>query len=139
MSLALWFQRKMNARTTTRIRRKGGKMMGMEVMILHTVGRTSKQPRETPLSWFTDTDGSWLTVASGGGDRNPDWFANMMANPGDVAIEMHGSAAVPVTPLELDGPDRALAWRQITAIQPRYGKYQNKSDREYPVVRLTPR
>jgi hypothetical protein len=31
-------------------------------------------------------------------------------------------------------------WQQrITAAQPRYAKYQRNTDREYPVIRLTPR
>jgi hypothetical protein len=46
---------------------------------------------------------------------------------------------VPVTPQTLDGADRAHAWQRIAAAQPRIAKYQRKSDREYPVVRLTPR
>jgi hypothetical protein len=44
-----------------------------------------------------------------------------------------------VTPVALDGSDREQAWQRITAAQPRYAKYQGKSDRQYPVVRLTPR
>jgi hypothetical protein len=46
---------------------------------------------------------------------------------------------VPATPQRLDGADRAQAWQRITAAQPRYAKYQRKSDREFPVIRLTPR
>ncbi|MEV6039255.1 hypothetical protein AB0L65_49525 [Nonomuraea sp. NPDC052116] len=38
------------------------------------------------------------------------------------------------------GPmSRWIQWQRITAAQPRYAKYQAKSDREYPVIRLTPR
>ena len=37
------------------------------------------------------------------------------------------------------GADRERAWRRIAAAQPRIAKYQSRSDREYPVVRLTPR
>ncbi|MEV0356413.1 nitroreductase family deazaflavin-dependent oxidoreductase [Nocardia sp. NPDC050697] len=138
MSLSLWFQRKMNARTATRIRRKGGSMMGMEVLILHTVGRKSGAPRETPLSWFADGSDR-LVIASGGGDRNPDWYANLRANPSQVAVELHGSPATPVTATRLDGADREQAWARIVEAQPRYAKYQKKSDRQYPLVRLAAR
>ena len=44
--------------------------------------------------------------------------------------------AVPVTPPVLDGAEREQAWKRITAAQPRYGKYQRQTGREYPVVRL---
>jgi hypothetical protein len=71
-------------------------------------------------------------VASGGGDRNPDWYADLVAHPESVAVELHGRAAVPATPQRLDGDARAQAWQRITATQPRYDKYRCKSDRRYP-------
>ncbi|MFI5783660.1 nitroreductase family deazaflavin-dependent oxidoreductase [Nocardia sp. NPDC051570] len=138
-ALSRWVQRKMNAWTSSRIRRRGGKFMGMDVLILQTVGRRSGQARETPVTWFADGEDAWLLVASGGGKRNPDWYINLMAHPDRASIELPGRGTVPVTPHRLDGADREQAWQHIAADQPRYGKYQTKSDREYPVVRLTPR
>ncbi|GAA2447335.1 hypothetical protein GCM10010191_75720 [Actinomadura vinacea] len=113
--------------------------MGMDVLILHTVGRRSGQPRQTPLAWFADGEDARLIVASGGGTRHPDWYVNLMAHPDRVSIESPGRDAVPVTPQRLDGADREQAWQRITDAQPRYAKYQGKSDREYPVIRLTRR
>ncbi|MDQ0381072.1 nitroreductase family deazaflavin-dependent oxidoreductase [Amycolatopsis thermophila] len=138
-SLSLWFQRRVNIRTTRRIRRKGGRWMGMDLLILHTVGRRSGQPRETPISWFADGEDAWLLVASGGGNRNPDWHHNLTAHPDRVAIELPGRGTIPVTPRHLEGADRDRAWRLVTTAQPRYAKYQRKSGRVYPVIRLTPR
>lgn len=134
-----WFQRKMNARTVDKIRRKGGNLMGMDVLILHTVGRHSGEPRETPVTWFTDGGDARLIVASGGGSSDPDWYLNLMAQPGRAATEIHGGPAVQVTPQRLEGVDRERAWQRITGDQPRYAKYESKSEREYPVVRLSPR
>lgn len=134
-----WFLHKMNARVNRKIRRGRGKAMGMDVLILNTVGRRSGQPRETPLAWFADGEDAWLIVASGGGSHHPDWHANLMTHPDRASIELPGRDAIPVTPHELDDTDRDEAWRRITAAQPRYAKYQSKSDREYPVIRLTPR
>ncbi|MBA9003350.1 nitroreductase family deazaflavin-dependent oxidoreductase [Thermomonospora cellulosilytica] len=138
-AVSLWIQRKMNARMNRKIRRGRGRFMGMDVLILNTVGRRSGRPRETPLAWFPDGEDAWLIVASGGGSRHPDWYVNLMAHPDRASIELPGRDAVPVTPHRLDGADRERAWRRITAAQPRYAKYQSKSDREYPVIRLTPR
>jgi deazaflavin-dependent oxidoreductase (nitroreductase family) len=134
-----WMQRTANARTNRRIRRGKGRMMGMELLVLHTVGRRSGQQRESPVAWFADGDDAWLILASGGGDRHPDWYANLTAHPDRVSIELPGRAAVPVTPRTLDGPDRERAWQRIAAAQPRMAKYQAKSGRQYPVVRLTRR
>jgi deazaflavin-dependent oxidoreductase (nitroreductase family) len=134
-----WMQQTMNARMNRKIRRGRGSFMGMDVLILHTVGRRSGQSRETPVAWFPDGADAWLVVASGGGAQHPDWHANLMAHPEKASIELPGSDSVPFTPRRLDGADRALAWERITAAQPRYGKYQSKSERQYPVVRLTSR
>lgn len=114
-------------------------MMGMEVLVLHTLGRTSRQPRETPVAWLADGEDAWLVVASGGGDRHPDWYSNLMAHPEEAAVEFHGKAPVPVTPHELEGAGREHAWQQIATAQPRIAKYQGKSDRVYPVIRLEAR
>ena len=134
-----WVQRKMNARMNRKIRRGRGTFMGMDVLVLNTVGRRSGQPRETPVAWFADGEDAWLIVASGGGNQNPDWYANLMAHPDRATIELPGRDGVPVAPHRLGGADRELAWRRITAAQPRYAKYQSKSDRQYPLIRLTPR
>lgn len=66
-------------------------------------GYRGGQPRETPITWFADGEDTWLVVVSGGGDRNPDRYADLVAHPEGVAVELHGCAAVPVTPQRLDG------------------------------------
>ena len=138
-ALSRWMQRTMNARMNRKIRRGRGDFMGMDVLILNTVGNRSGQPRETPVAWFADGADAWLVVASGGGSRHPAWHVNLMAHPDRASIELPGRDTVPVAPHLLDGADRAQAWQRIAAAQPRIAKYQSKSDREYPVVRLTKR
>jgi deazaflavin-dependent oxidoreductase (nitroreductase family) len=136
-AISRWIQRRANRRTAGRIRRKGGHMMGMDVLVLHTAGRHTGQALETPVAWFADGDDAWLVVASGGSDRHPDWYFNLTADPDRAAVEMHGSDPVRVTPEELDGGARDQAWERIAAAQPRIAKYQAKSSRVYPVLRLT--
>jgi deazaflavin-dependent oxidoreductase (nitroreductase family) len=132
-------QQKANARMARKVRRGRGEFMGMDVLILNTVGRRSGQPRETPVAWFADGEDARLIVASGGGSQHPDWHANLMAHPDRATVELPGEGPVPVTPHRLAGAERARAWQRIVAAQPRLGKYQSKSDRQYPVIRLTPR
>ncbi|WP_327085421.1 nitroreductase family deazaflavin-dependent oxidoreductase [Nonomuraea sp. NBC_01738] len=134
-----WMQQRMNARMNRKVRRGRGRFMGMDVLILNTVGKRSEQPRETPVAWFPDGDGSWLVVASGGGSRHPDWHANLVAHPGQASVELPGRPAVPVEPQVLDGDERERAWARIAAAQPRIAQYQSKSERVYPVIRLVSR
>ncbi len=137
-ALSRWMQRTMNARMNRKVRGGHGTFMGMNVLILHTVGSRSGQPRTTPVAWFSDSAGGRLIVASGGGSRHPDWHVNLLAHPDQAAIELPGRDPVPVTSLVLGGPDREQAWQRVAAAQPRIAKYQSTSDREFPVVRLTP-
>lgn len=138
-AISRWMQQKANGRMIRKVRRGKGSMMGMDVLVLTTVGRRSGRERETPVAWFADGADGWLVVASGGGSRNPDWHANLMAHPDRASVELAGRSPLPVTPRRLAGRDRADAWSRITGANPRMAKYQAKSDREYPVIRLKPR
>lgn len=91
------------------------------------------------MAWFADARDAWLIVASGGKTRDPDWYLNLIAHPDRASIELPGRDAVPVTPHRLDAVGRQQAWQRITAAQPRYARYQRKTDREFPVIRLTMR
>lgn len=98
-------------------------------------------PAACQVAWFADPDtpDAWLVVASGGDAVDPDWYQNLMAHPDRAALEMHGQEAAPVAPAELTGPDRDDAWQRIVTAMPRLAKYQSKSDRQYPVIRLSAR
>ncbi|UGT56958.1 nitroreductase family deazaflavin-dependent oxidoreductase [Nocardia asteroides] len=134
-----WMQHKMNARMNRKIRNGKGTFMGMNVLILNTVGRRSGTPRQTPISWFPGGEDTWLLVASGGKNGAPDWQRNLLAHPEQASIELPGESPRQVVPQVLTGAERAKAWDAITAEQPRYGKYQAKSEHEYAVVRLSSR
>ena len=122
-----------------RIRRKGGKFMGFNALILTTIGRKSGAERANPVGWFPGPDGSRLIVASAAGATgNPAWYYNLAAHPDQVQIELEGRK-VPVTAEQLHGAEREAAWQQIVTAAPRFAKYQQKTDRELPIIRLTPR
>jgi len=119
-------------------RRAGYKFQGMDVLFLTTTGRKSGQAHENPVAWFADGDEAWLVVASAGGAaKNPAWYANMAAHPDQVWIELP-DRKLQVTPEQLAGERREAAWQRITTAQPRFAKYQIKTDRSLPVIRLVP-
>jgi len=130
----------MNKVMANRLRRKGvGKFMGMDALVLTTVGRKSGLERSNPVGWFPGPDDSRLIVASAAGATgNPAWYYNLAAHPDQVQIEVDGRK-VPVTAEQLHGAEREAAWQQIVTAAPRFAKYQQKTDRELPVIRLTPR
>ncbi len=129
----------MNRLIMGRARRTEGKTMGMNLLVLTTVGRKSGQERQTPLAWFPGPDGSWLVVASANGAQaNPAWYLNLAAHPDQVTVEQAGRK-VAVTAEELHGAEREQAWQQIKAAADNFRKYEQTTDRKLPVIRLTPR
>jgi deazaflavin-dependent oxidoreductase (nitroreductase family) len=132
--LLLWC---LNKTAASRFRRTG-KMMGFSGLILATVGARTGAERTSPVGWWPGPDGSWLIVAAaGGGAHNPAWYHNIAAHPGDVRIELDGRR-IRVAAEQLHGAERAEAWRQIATATPRFAQYQDKTDRELPVIRLVP-
>jgi deazaflavin-dependent oxidoreductase (nitroreductase family) len=133
--LMRWF----NGWNMNRIRRKGGKIMGMDALILMTVGRKSGVERSSPVAYFPDGNDAWLIVASANGAaKNPAWYHNLAAHPDQVRVEMAGRK-VPVTAEQLYGQAREQAWRRIKNEFPRFAKYEQQTDRELPVIRLRAR
>ena len=126
------------SRIVKRIRRTG-KLMGLHALVLTTIGRKSGAERTTPvMGWLPEDDGRWLIVAAAnGGAKNPAWYSNIAAHPDKVQIETPGRT-VAVIAEQLHGSERDEAWRQIAAASPRFAKYQQKTDRELPIIRLTP-
>jgi deazaflavin-dependent oxidoreductase (nitroreductase family) len=131
--VAKWVNRMM----IKRYRRSGGKRaMGMDMLVLTTVGAKSGQRRETLLGSFPDGDGVWLIVASAAGSAtNPAWYHNIAAHPDQVEIEV-GGKKVGVTATQLSGQERDEAWQRITQAVPRYTGYATKTDRKIPIIRL---
>ena len=122
-----------------RIRKGRARFLGFNALVLTTVGRKTGAERTTPVGWFPGPDGSWLIVASAAGATgNPAWYYNLAAHPDQVQIEVEGRK-VPVTAEQLHGTERQAAWQQIVTAAPRFTKYQQKTDRDLPIIRLTPR
>jgi len=122
-------------------RRTGGKV-GAKVgkttmMLLTTTGRSSGQPRTTPLNCITDGN-RYLAVASyGGDDRDPQWFKNLQANP-EATIQI-GADTIPVRATVATPEEKVVLWPKVVAAYNGYDGYQRKTDRPIPVVILTPR
>lgn len=55
-----------------------------------------------------------------------------------VQIETTGRK-VAVVAEQLHGAQQNEAWRRITTAMPRFARYQQKTDRELPIIRLMPR
>ncbi|MGH3153207.1 MAG: nitroreductase/quinone reductase family protein [Streptosporangiaceae bacterium] len=134
--LARWGNKVMSGRIR---RKKDGRFMGFNALVLTTTGRKTGLPRTNTVGWFPGPDDSWLIVASAAGSAgNPAWYYNIAAHPDQVEIEIQGRKTAVVAD-QLHGPEREQAWQQIVAAASRFAQYQQKTDRELPIIRLVAR
>jgi deazaflavin-dependent oxidoreductase (nitroreductase family) len=116
---------------------RGYHWRGTTILLLTTHGRTSGQPRTTPLIHRTDGE-RWIVVASkGGAPAHPSWYENLLADP-EATIEVL-EETVPVRASTAEGEERARLWLLMAEVWPAYDDYRAKTDRQIPVVVLTRR
>ncbi len=118
--------------------RVGWRARGMPMLELTTVGRKSGQPRSVMLPAPVQDDGAWVIVASrGGADHHPAWFLNLRTirmSTSDCKVGRSGRCA-----LESRQPKNGRGSRPpVTAVYLGYARYQEKTDREIPLVLLEP-
>src|ERR1043165_9451445 len=76
----------------------GGYFAGANMLLLHTTGAKSGQPRINPVVYVTDGDRLVIIASKSGADSNPDWYYNLLANPnvtvevGDEKFQAHATA-----------------------------------------------
>ena len=132
----------MNLAHKTVLKLSGGRLLNsfgtMQVVELHTVGRTSGKKRTTMLTAPIHEDGNYVLVASkGGDDRDPDWYRNLVANP-DIELTIDGKT-LEMTARVASDEEKAEMWPRIVEAYKGYAAYQKKTDREIPVVVCEPR
>ena len=111
---------------------------GTKILLLTTKGSSSGEWRTTPLIHRTDGE-RWIVVASkGGSPEHPAWLRNIEANPDDVEIQIKADR-FSVRASTAEGEERERLWREMNEVWPDYEDYQEKTDREIPVVVLEKR
>lgn len=106
-------------------------------MLLTVTGRKSGQPRTVPLIYLQDGDRLVIAAAYAGSDVDPAWWRNLRENPEAVARLRDRTVAVRAA--LADPTERPEFWRRLVAMYPYFTEYQQRTDREIPVVVLTPR
>ena len=116
----------------------GGEDSG-SVIIVTTTGRKSGKSRPKPLMYLRDDDGNYVVAASaGGGDDHPAWMLNMEAHP-DVTVQDRDQVMECTATVEREGEVRDALWAKFTALDDRFGGYEQKTSRTIPVAVLTPK
>ncbi|MEH3133323.1 MAG: nitroreductase family deazaflavin-dependent oxidoreductase [Mycolicibacterium neoaurum] len=112
----------------------GGPFEGSTLVLLHTVGAKSGQPRLSPLAYL-EIDGRALVVGSyAGAPKDPAWVHNLRANP-SARIEI-GTDVYDVTARELPADERDATYPKIVDKAPVFAEYQAKTSRAIPLFEL---
>lgn len=121
--------------------RIGGKLAGIPMLLLYTIGRKSGKEYVMPLAYHPHetTDGTaYVVVASNSGfDRHPGWYYNVLADAAPQAQVMANTFVVDAR--ELDGDEYDTIWAQAIQTNRAWAGYREKTTRKIPLILLTPR
>ncbi|MFN3007549.1 nitroreductase family deazaflavin-dependent oxidoreductase [Mycolicibacterium wolinskyi] len=127
----------LNRGIVEQFRANGGKVAGFgvtDLLLLHTTGAKSGEPRLSPLAYLT-VDGKMLIVGSyAGAPKNPAWVHNLRADP-KARIEV-GTESYAVTARELPPDERDATYPKIVELAPVFADYQKNTTRPIPLFEL---
>ena len=107
------------------------------MLLLDHIGAKSGTVRTTPLAYLEDGEDLVIVASKGGHPRNPAWFHNLMAHP-DTFIQV-GPVRRAVHARVAEGEERSRLWDAVVELYGGYRDYQERTDREIPLVVLEPR
>jgi deazaflavin-dependent oxidoreductase (nitroreductase family) len=117
--------------------RLGNRGYGMPVLELRTTGRKSGKRRATMLTSPVQDGAKVVVVASNGGDdRQPTWLLNLRDDP-SVEITMNGQTR-PMRARIASPEEKAELWPRVVNAHRGYAQYQERTDRDIPLVILEP-
>ena len=114
----------------------GRRLVRNDMCLLTTTGRRTGKRHTVPLLYLRDGDSVVVIASYGGRRQHPEWYQNLMAEP---AAELQIlDNRLQVTARTADPAERAQWWPRIVTAYSDYALYQSRTDREIPVVFLTP-
>ena len=107
----------------------------MPMLTLTAVGRHSGQPRAVHLACL-ERGGDYLVVASAmGQQKHPGWRYNIEANP-EVQVQTRGERFVARAQV-LSDSEKDSIWADVRQAIPQMNVYENRTDRNIRVFRLS--
>jgi len=116
----------------------GGRFLrGAPVMLLTTTGRRSGRRRTVPVLYLRRGEDVVIAASKGGMSQHPLWYRNLEANP-EVEIEI-GTERRAMRARTATADEKAELWPSLVAIYRDFDDYQARTERDIPVVILSPR
>jgi deazaflavin-dependent oxidoreductase (nitroreductase family) len=109
---------------------------GVPTLLLTVTGRRTGRELTSPLIFGRDGDDYLVVASMGGAPKHPLWYLNLQANP-QAGIQVK-SDVLPVTARTASADEKPRLWKIVTEVWPNYDVYQSRTDRDIPVVVLSP-
>lgn len=113
---------------------EGHEWQGTTTLILTTRGRRSGEARRTPLIYQRHGDDVLVVASKGGAPEPPAWYLNLTADP-EVGVQIEGDRFT-ARARTATAEEKPAMWKAMAAVWPAYDEYQQKTDRDIPVVVL---
>jgi deazaflavin-dependent oxidoreductase (nitroreductase family) len=112
--------------------------MGQPILLLHTRGAKSQQPRVAPLLYTPHETGFIVVASKAGAAHRPGWYHNLCAHPEDVSVQLDGRR-VAVRPRMVREPERDELWQRVNDNYNGYDAYARRAGaRVIPLIVLEP-
>jgi deazaflavin-dependent oxidoreductase (nitroreductase family) len=110
---------------------------GVPTLLLTTTGHKTGRARTTPLIFARDGEDYLVVASMGGALTHPYWYVNLTSNP-EAEIQVRAEHRT-VTASTASAEEKPRLWDIVRAQWPNYDVYQSRTEREIPVVVLSPR
>ena len=110
--------------------------IGPPSLLLTTIGRKSGKEISTPLNFMYDGENYYVVGSLAGYDVHPHWALNLEKNP-RAWIQVKDKKMA-VTARRVVGEERSRLWPRLLTVLPLWGVFQQRTEREFPVVVLSP-
>ena len=135
-----WIMKAANGLHVGLYRVSGGKfaheIAHMPILLITTFGRKSGKPHTNPVVYLKDGQDFLVAASVGGMDWHPGWYLNLKKKP-EARVQV-GGQVFNVKAAILEGEERNRLYEKFKAASSNFVKYQQRTSRVIPVIRLTP-
>jgi deazaflavin-dependent oxidoreductase (nitroreductase family) len=116
--------------------RVGAKVKGGPVLLLDHIGRKSGITRVSPVLYMQDRADLVIAATRAGSDAMPAWRLNLQVNP-ETTVQV-GRQRRRVVAREATSLEKNRLWPRLVHMCPDFAVYQQRTERQIPVIILTP-
>ena len=109
---------------------------GVPTLLLNVTGRRTGKRLTSALIYGRDGEDYLVVASMGGAPMHPQWYRNLSANP-SASIQVKDEE-IAVTARTAGPDEKPRLWQIMTDVWSNYDVYQSRTERDIPVVVLTP-